>query len=288
MRTPTARLLLASLLLPLPIWATAANETAIAEEIDSALIRLADRDAFDGAGAAIRRDARVRYELGAVVDVRSPAPNGLPVLSVTPGGAAERIGLRLGDRLLGVNGTRVATSKSAGKELPALVAASRGKLALEIARSNRRIELTGQADRIVLPAYSLTIGSTASARAASAPGCGRVSAFDAMPRGRQLFPALIIAIDGRLPTTPSGSMRVPAGRHRITLAEAIDSDRFTAIQLKQRDGSGPNRYKTLDLDVVANTTYLVAAKFVDPSKLNLRDGGYWEPVVLRSTSEACR
>ena len=50
---------------------------------------------------------RTRYELGAVVDVRRASADGVPLLAITPGGAADRLGLQAGDRLRTVNGRRL-------------------------------------------------------------------------------------------------------------------------------------------------------------------------------------
>ena len=48
-----------------------------------------------------------RYELGAVVDVRRASVNGVTILAITPGGAADRMGLQTGDQLRVVNGRRL-------------------------------------------------------------------------------------------------------------------------------------------------------------------------------------
>src|SRR3546814_119350 len=91
----------------LPAAAQTGNE--VEAEMDAALLHLAERGALGSFDQplAISRPAQVRYELGAVVDVRKPDPRGIEVLAVTPDGAAARVGLKAGDRLVAINSRRL-------------------------------------------------------------------------------------------------------------------------------------------------------------------------------------
>lgn len=262
-----------------------ADDITIAREIDAALLRLADHESLDG--SSIRRPARTLYELGAVVDVREPNAQGLPVLAVTPRSAAERIGLRQGDRLLQVNGVAISTATKPATALRQAVASEGGRLRLDVRRNNQSTVLTGTADRVHLPAYTLSLGS-ASGIAATNAGCGRVSTFDALPRSSRKFPVVVIAIDGRTPPSDGEITRLPAGKHRLLLAERIDSDRFSAVQLKQRDALGRKAYKSLDLEVAPDTTYQLAASLEQTAGSRIAEASYWSPLVHRTTKEACR
>src|SRR5690606_13739313 len=93
-------------------------------------------------------------------------------------------------------------------------------------------------------------------------GCGRISVFDVAPRGRDLFPAVLIAIDGKAPG-PSGrtSFRVDPGTRRLTVAEAIDDYEFSGVQQRQRRQGGKDRYVDLFVEVEAGRTYRLAAEF---------------------------
>src|SRR3546814_19909585 len=74
----------------LPAAAQTGNE--VEAEVDAALLHLAERGALGSFDQplAIARPAQVRYELGAVVDVRKPDSRGIEVLAVTPDRAAAR------------------------------------------------------------------------------------------------------------------------------------------------------------------------------------------------------
>lgn len=278
-------LLLSLCALALAPSAARADDAVIAREIDAALLRLADRDALEP--GSIRRPARTHYELGAVLDVRVPDPRGLPVLAITPHGAAERIGLRRGDRLLRINGVAIAAAQRPAVAMKQALAAENGRARLDVRRVNRAIALAGTADRIVLPAYALSIGAS-TAQAPSGRDCGRLSTFDAMPRSERRFPVVIIAIDGRTPPSDDEIIRLPAGRHQVLLAERIDSDRFTTVQLKQRDALGRRAYKLLELDVASDTTYLLAASLAQQPADRMAAGAYWSPLIHRTSKETCR
>lgn len=266
--------------------ASPADDASIAREIDAALMRLADRGEI--ADAAIHRPSRTRYELGTVVDVRAADPKGLAVLAVTPGGPAARMGLRRGDRLLRVNGTDAANAQKPSIALVESIAAANGRVDLQVRRGAQTLALSGEAERIVLPAYTLQVGSAAGAAASDGSTCGRISTFDALPRSRRLFPVVVIAIDGRTPPRAGGTMRLPSGKHRLLLADNIDSDRFNAVQLKQRDALGRDRYKTLEVDVAAGQTYQLGARLHGPERMKIASGAYWSPVVSRVVPEPCR
>lgn len=280
---------------PCPLWmlcalllaggVARADDAAVAREIDAALLRLADRAAL-GPGE-IRRPARTLYELGAVVDVRARDAGGLPVLAVTPGGAAERIGLRRGDRLLRINGLDIANAGKPADAYRQALASNQGRLAVGIRRNGRVLAMTGAADRIELPAYALSIAPGAPTSGVPG-GCGRVSTMDVAPRGARRFPVVVISVDGRTPPSQGEVMRLPAGRHRLVLAERIDVDRFTTVQLRQREGLGRRGYKTLELDVAANTAYVLAAELRQPAGAAMASGGYWSPVIQSTTRSPCR
>lgn len=261
-------------------------------EVDAALLRLADRGALPEAGVpiTIERPAQTRHELGAVVDVRAGGADGLPVLAVSPGGAAERIGLKAGDRLLALNARRFDGSAPAADALQAALREGDGTLRVEVAREGRTLALSGRADTVTLPAYRLSVGDAGGGGAAApADGCGRISTFDVAPRSRQLYAAVLIAIDGETPgPSTSEVFRVSAGRHTLTVAEKIDWRQFSDLQRFQRDRGGRDRYKQIELDVQPDTTYLLGARLVLDQRNSIRDGAYWEPAIWKESAERCR
>jgi hypothetical protein len=134
--------------------------------------------------------------------------------------------------------------------------------------------------------FALLAGSMAGA--AQASSCARVSTFDSAPRSQQLFPAVLIAVDGELPgPTGAESWRITPGRHVLKVAEAIEPNRFTAPQNRERDGRNSDRYKTLEIDAQPGVTYRLAARFHHDRRHPMREGKYWEPVIWKESPESC-
>ena len=124
--------------------------------------------------------------------------------------------------------------------------------------------------------------------AASADSCARISTFDSAPRSQQLFPAVLIAVDGKLPG-PIGveSWRITPGKHVLKVAEAIEPNRFTFTQNRDRDGRNTDRYKTLEIDAQPGITYRLAVRFYPDRRNPMREGRYWEPVIWKESPEPC-
>ncbi|UNK48264.1 hypothetical protein MNR01_10815 [Lysobacter sp. S4-A87] len=119
-------------------------------------------------------------------------------------------------------------------------------------------------------------------------GCGRISVFDVAPRSKDLYRARLMNVDGELPgPTSARSFRVSAGKHTLEVAEAIDDNQFTGMQLRQRVQQS-DRYKTIELDVQPNTTYLLAAHLIEANRSDIIGQTYWEPVIYQHNSEACK
>ncbi len=119
--------------------------------------------------------------------------------------------------------------------------------------------------------------------------CGRISVFDAAPRGRHLYPAILIAVDGNLPgPTEATSFRMEPGRHVLTVAENIDAAQFSSLPQFERGRAGRERYKTLEVDVQPGITYRLAAQFNIDQRASIKDNAYWTPVVWSEIAESCR
>jgi hypothetical protein len=119
--------------------------------------------------------------------------------------------------------------------------------------------------------------------------CARVSVFDSAPRKQDLYPAVLIAIDGSMPgPTQATTWRVTPGKHTLTVAEAIEPHEFSTPQLRQRDGRKVRPYKTLEIDAQPGITYRLAAQFIAANRSRIDDGSYWEPVIWKESPEACR
>lgn len=249
-----------------------------------ALVEFAPADA-NGTPVVIEQGARVRHDLGAVIDPR-PADGGLPrVMAVTPGGAAERMDLRSGDRLLRVNGTELAADETAARLLRDAVQNERATIDLHVQRGSEQLAISGAVDRVDVPAYRLAVTPVA-ARA----GCGRINLVLKPPLRESLFPVLLHTIDGRLGGALINNVyRVSAGRHVLKVSELIPNDRFWGGDNNHRRQLLRNeRFKYLELDVQPNMTYRLGLRYFKDKTTRIRDQDYWEPVVWKEVSESCR
>lgn len=266
-----------------------ADETATAptEDLDAAVLGLVDRGTVDPWAeqpVVLAQPARVRYELGAVVDA-SPADGGLPrVMAITPGGAADRMRLAVGDRLMAVHGQPLGGTDAA-ETLRLAVQDDARPLALQVQRGGAVIEVEGYVDRVDVPAYRLEVQPSA-----SSGGCARISQTLKPPRSEQLFPAVLHEIDGRLPGPLSNdTFRVKPGRRVLKITEAIPAREFRGSE-NQRRGSlmRHERFKYLTIDVQPDTIYWIGVKFDEDKTQPVRDQAYWEPVVWKSRPQSCR
>ncbi len=273
--------LLAALLGGLVVASAGAAEGSSAL-LDSAVIDLLDPSARGDQPLVIEQPARLRRELAAVVDGR-PDDGGLPrVMAVTPGGAADRMGLRAGDRLLRINDSDLGADPNA--QLRAALDAG-PRLALQVQRGDQEASLSGALDALAIPAYRLEIAASEGNRG----GCGRLSVVLKPPVSQKLFPALLHEIDGRL-AGPSNQevFRLPSGRHVLKISELIDSDRFSGIENLQRSKLlRHERFKYLELDVRADTTYRLGVRWDEDNRSPIREQAYWEPVIWKEVSESC-
>ncbi|MBA8882621.1 PDZ domain-containing protein [Dokdonella fugitiva] len=283
--------------------ASVGAEQRLRAELRAVMTELVESGAFGSAPPhEIRLDidapAQRVSNLGLLVDSARDDRDGVHVLGITPGGAAEKMGLRSGDVLLAVNGTTLANTDGAAATLRQSIEQlpDGARLAFEVQRDGRRQTLAGTPSSVYLPAMHLTVGDGtrlasnggAGAMPAGEAGCGRLSDFDVAPRGEHLHAAKIISIDGVSPgPTGTRAFRVSAGRHSIKVAEQIES-RYLSFNDRARNSAiGSDRYKTLDVDVPPDTTVLIAARLNEDKRSEWKDGAYWDPVAWKQTAEAC-
>lgn len=294
-------------------------EQRLREELNVVMIDLIQSGAFGNTSPqqiALSVDSPPQKvsNLGLLVDSKGGgAGDGLHVLAVTPGGNAERMGLRAGDVLLALNGTSLtadngaATLRRTVDTLP-----DGGRLDFNVRRDGRAQTMGGASASMYLPAMHLSIGSgtalASNGQDTSTPiappsgpsdkqdpayrggeeGCGRISAFDVAPRQQQLHAATLIAIDGVTPG-PFGARAysVKPGPHTVKVGERIES-RYISFPQAQRSAPLFGGYKTIDVVVEPNKTYFIAARLNDAERNNPTNGAYWDPVMWKEVAEACR
>lgn len=279
---PCIAVLLALLLAaPLPAMAQQADTAQLQRDVESALLALGDRGALGSTDEPFKvaSPAQVRYELGAVV---MPRPDGAPaIMAITPGGAAERLRLRVGDRLVSVNGQRLAGDADLVATLQSAIAGGDGALRVDYLRAGKVQTLRGSADVVAIPAYQLVVG------AATTGACeGFVTDQGVQPRSHAIYAADITRIDGRsTPLSPVNRHRVEPGLHVVIVRELVNRAwlnraQIRTIELMQRRERA-RAYKPLVVDVAPGATYKIGARLLrdklDPD--SIRDNAYWEPVV---------
>lgn len=286
--------------------ASSGVEQRVREELRMVMAELVESGAFGNQdpqqiALAVDTPAQRVSDLGLLVDSAHGDRAGLPVLAVTPGGTAERMGLRAGDVLVALNGISLASDSSAAtlrqtvESLP-----NDSPLAFRVTRDGRTETVSGKLSSVYVPAMHLVIGNAAQVASTAAPpvaraaatdpesqGCGRISQFDVAPRQQQLHAAVIISIDGVAPG-PRGanSFRVSAGRHVLQVGERIESRYISFPDTMRNYRIDP--YKTLDVDVAPNTTVMIAARLIPEKRSEWQNGAYWEPLAWKEIAEPCR
>ena len=228
-----------------------------------------------------------RYALGAVVDVRRANVKGVTILAITPGGAADRMGLQAGDQLRVVNGARLDNTLTPSSVLENVLQQGNGVLEVEAVRNGRPIFLSGRAgiDEASPPGTP-----------DSSSGCGYVSTLGVVPKVSQgIHSALITSIDGRsTPLQPPNRHRLAAGRHVLIVSEAIDDFHLTSSQAKDRDyvldRLRARAYKALVVNVKPGTSLRIGAKLLRDKldRQSIRNNAYWQPVVWKEVPDTCR
>ncbi|HUD41905.1 MAG TPA: PDZ domain-containing protein [Dokdonella sp.] len=275
---------------------TAATQLRLREELRALMLDLAASGAVDQQRTLeIDEPARRVNDLGLLVDSSSAerARDGLRVLAVTPGGTAERLGVRGGDILVSVNDrslTRLGADESGQPKAAQLLRDSVSAvpdgdaLALGVRRNDRTFAVSGPVASVHVPAVRLTVG--AAATAATMTGCGRISVFGSPPRSENLHEAKLVAVDGRLPgPTDATSFRLDPGTHILTVGEGIEA-RYLSFNERLRNAQS-NRYKTLSVEVEPGMTYFLAARLNPEKVTEAKDGAYWDPVIWKEVAESC-
>ncbi|HNR90824.1 MAG TPA: PDZ domain-containing protein [Dokdonella sp.] len=235
-------------------------------------------------------------DLGLIVDSTAAprAGEGLRVLGTTPGGNGERIGLRAGDVIIAVNGLGLGSGPDAAARLREAVGDFSDGAAVEfdLRRDGRPTKAAGTLTGTWLPAMRLSVGahalaSSVDSRSDRGVGCGRIVIFDTAPRQDGLHAATLNRIDGRTAgITGQTSFRLPVGRHELEIGERIDP-RYLSFNDRLRNAGGV-RYKTLVIDVGADTEYHVAVRLNQDRRNEWKDGAFWDPVVWREAAQPCR
>jgi membrane-associated protease RseP (regulator of RpoE activity) len=209
---------------PLAAQQTPPAEDRLARAIDDALATAWRSGDFPEGTLVLERPARERVELGAVVDLRGATDRGIAILAITPDSAAERIGLKVGDRLTAIDDTALAGTSAPAQALAQALSDAGREVRFTIARDGRELSLAGPVEVRELPAYRLSIAPITPGDAAGAParppadvsGCGYVSGGARVYGG--VLKVKVESVDGKPSGAfASGPVRVQAGLRRLVL-----------------------------------------------------------------------
>jgi C-terminal processing protease CtpA/Prc len=145
--------------MPPPAAASDDAEALIVQEIEETLLRLNDLGVLGEVprgGIEVGQSGRVRYELGAVINI-STDPHGSPVVALTPGGTAERLGIQVGDRVLAINDVALAESGNPATDIALAINREDGLLRLKLLRDGHELLVDGEAEAIMVPGFRLRI-----------------------------------------------------------------------------------------------------------------------------------
>ncbi len=111
--------------------------------------------------------------------------------------------------------------------------------------------------------------------------CGVVSIYKDTPKTKNIHRVNINTIDGEIMSSKSHRFELTPGKHSIKVMELIDD------QDLNRRGKVQN-YHVLDITIEANHKYHLGAKFDRANKTKLSDGRYWQPIIWKTSIEACK
>jgi hypothetical protein len=232
--------------------------------------------------------AKQSPNIGLVLDIDDN--NGYRVLSVSPGGLADSVNIAKGDIITAINDvdTVQVDGPSAFAILEQLTPGERVKIVFN--RDGKYSTVQTQIIGQYSPPIKIELGVAKEDVFASQldneipqndeldhdnAACGRVSVFFKPPRSQQLHNVFINQIDDNNVNRRDASFKLAPGKHTIFLHELIDDPFFT------RRSRTIQKAKPLDIEVKANTTYYLAAKFIKEKRNKERKGEYWEPVVWK-------
>lgn len=224
---------------------------------------------------SLEEPARSYFDWGAVIH-----PSG-EILSVRDGSVAASMGVRVGDRLL-----KVDELNFSARDLADIVAYLEGlehgsDIVAVVARGTQTKTLAGTVVATVIPGWRLEVDmGNEQVDISDSNACGRISVFATPPQARDLYPAYFAEIDGENPPPRRSIIKLSPGKHVIELHELI-SDPWV------RRKRGLQEAKAIEIDIKADTTYYLAAKFIREKRLNTFREEYWEPVVWREIKQEC-
>lgn len=241
---------------------------------------------------ALESNGKSSGRLGIVFDQKS-----LVVLSVTPHGLADRLGVMTGDTLLSIHqnknqifptGSRTETEMQNGDQLVAKVKRRGEEISL-----NYNVEYSKN-----LPSWRFELGDSApdpeklalnkleNANHNKPQGCGRISTFARPPFSKYLSRVQVYQIDGDNVLNNHSTFKVDAGVREVFVGY-IGANHRANIQRMRTSSRNEDNSNILKIEVEPNKIYHLAAKFYQKTTSETGRGHFWEPVVWKITDSNC-
>jgi len=265
------------------------------QEIDNTLLTISKIEA-NGENAkniylTLNKPMKKIFDLGIVIDTDEPN-KGLKVISISPNSIASEQGIDVNSYIVKVNEITI-SSETMSQALSQLTNVKDSEeLILSLSYENKLRDISIIVKGNYVPPYSLVIGSELSEvsliepessliEGNTKPACGRVSLFSNPPETRYLFPVSIHSIDSEAKIIGNEYFALPVGKHIIYLNDRIDS------RYRSTRGRSMSKAKGIEIDIKANITYHLAAKFNPRKKFKTSSGEYWEPVIWKTSERDC-
>ena len=219
---------------------------------------------------------------------------GLKVLSVGPESLAEHLQIQQGDYIVAINQMSLQEA-GVGAVLNELQNVTPGdSIAFGIDSKGQSLALTSVVKGEYLPAFNLEIGQAKSTQASdsrsaddelamSDDACGTVSVLFRPPETKRLYNLIITHINDRKVLSSKAKYRLAPGNYTLRVQEQINDP------LLKRSRVVSQRPKFLEVEVKANHTYYLAAKFITEKRLRPQTNEFWEPLVWKVKEDsACK
>lgn len=260
--------------------------TELGKDIDNTLITISKIELKAGGNIKdinfnISRDAGEFFSLGIVLD-SNDVENGLKILSVSPNSNAEDSGVKPGDIIVKVNDLSVS-----GNSLSTMLNHMKNQkeyIELQIKRKDEVIEKKIPVEKMFLPSYKLIvgkIGKEALSQLADKNSCGFITIDHTPPVTKYLYPVSIRKVNDNSKVSGILKVKLSVGKHIVYVTENIVSNKVG------HRGNSRHNSKAFELDVKANTTYQLAAKYNPRNKFKTVGDEYWQPVVWRTIEQSC-
>lgn len=216
-------------------------------------------------------------QFGMVLDFIN-GTEGLTVLSVSPGGFAQKIGIKVNDIILSID-DYVVNPTNYMTALKKLKDKQHESIRFNVAREDGKLQLLGSVEPLKIPSLNL-VAFRSDAKEDTSSNCGRVSVFQ-LPRGsNKLYSATFYKINDRnLMTRDDTSYKLKPGKHTIFIKEQIQGTQIT----RNRN----SRAKAIEITVEAGKQYALAAEFIPENRMLSFRNDYWRPALWKVTNRKC-